>query len=104
MHEEVYLHPSNDKGRRGGGETRGRPVSPWARPWFAPGVGLVGGTLREGDGRTRIYITPGFSFKVVTEMFTNFHTPCVESSRSRERIRRPGVILEDVRGRGREAI
>jgi S-adenosylmethionine:tRNA ribosyltransferase-isomerase len=31
--------------------------------------------LREGDGRTKIYITPGYDFKVVTRLFTNFHTP-----------------------------
>jgi S-adenosylmethionine:tRNA ribosyltransferase-isomerase len=31
--------------------------------------------LREGEGSTRIYITPGFSFRVVDRLFTNFHTP-----------------------------
>jgi S-adenosylmethionine:tRNA ribosyltransferase-isomerase len=31
--------------------------------------------LREGDGRTRIYITPGHRFRVVKQLFTNFHTP-----------------------------
>jgi S-adenosylmethionine:tRNA ribosyltransferase-isomerase len=31
--------------------------------------------IRDGDGRTRIYITPGHVFKVVKQLFTNFHTP-----------------------------
>ncbi|MGO9307884.1 MAG: S-adenosylmethionine:tRNA ribosyltransferase-isomerase, partial [Spirochaetia bacterium] len=31
--------------------------------------------LAEGEGRTRIYITPGYAFKVVRRIFTNFHTP-----------------------------
>jgi S-adenosylmethionine:tRNA ribosyltransferase-isomerase len=31
--------------------------------------------LREGEGRTSIYITPGHRFKVVNMLFTNFHTP-----------------------------
>lgn len=30
--------------------------------------------LREGEGRTSIYITPGHRFKVVNRLFTNFHT------------------------------
>jgi S-adenosylmethionine:tRNA ribosyltransferase-isomerase len=31
--------------------------------------------IRDGDGWTRIYITPGHVFKVVKQLFTNFHTP-----------------------------
>jgi len=31
--------------------------------------------LQEGEGRTRIYITPGHRFKAVSTLFTNFHTP-----------------------------
>ena len=44
----------------------------WCARWNLPGTESG---LREGDGRTRIYITPGYSFKVVNQLFTNFHTP-----------------------------
>jgi S-adenosylmethionine:tRNA ribosyltransferase-isomerase len=32
-------------------------------------------TLRRGDGATSIFIYPGYAFKVVDMLFTNFHTP-----------------------------
>jgi S-adenosylmethionine:tRNA ribosyltransferase-isomerase len=31
--------------------------------------------LQAGDGETRIFITPGYQFKVVDRLFTNFHLP-----------------------------
>jgi S-adenosylmethionine:tRNA ribosyltransferase-isomerase len=34
-----------------------------------------GTSLREGEGRTRLFITPGYRFEVVDQLFTNFHTP-----------------------------
>jgi S-adenosylmethionine:tRNA ribosyltransferase-isomerase len=33
------------------------------------------GTLRRGDGATSIFIYPGYTFKAVDLLFTNFHTP-----------------------------
>jgi S-adenosylmethionine:tRNA ribosyltransferase-isomerase len=33
------------------------------------------GRLKRGEGRTAIFIYPGYSFKVVDTIFTNFHTP-----------------------------
>lgn len=33
------------------------------------------GTLRAGEGETRIFITPGYRFRVVDLLFTNFHLP-----------------------------
>ena len=33
------------------------------------------GRLRRGESRTDIFIYPGYEFKVVNRMFTNFHTP-----------------------------
>jgi S-adenosylmethionine:tRNA ribosyltransferase-isomerase len=32
-------------------------------------------TLRRGEGATSIFINPGYAFKVVDILFTNFHTP-----------------------------
>jgi S-adenosylmethionine:tRNA ribosyltransferase-isomerase len=33
------------------------------------------GSLRRGEGSTSIFIYPGYTFKAVDCMFTNFHTP-----------------------------
>ncbi|MBI3715290.1 MAG: tRNA preQ1(34) S-adenosylmethionine ribosyltransferase-isomerase QueA [Betaproteobacteria bacterium] len=33
------------------------------------------GTLRAGSGETRLFITPGYRFKVVDRLVTNFHLP-----------------------------
>ena len=33
------------------------------------------GTMRAGAGETRLMITPGYSFRVVDRMMTNFHLP-----------------------------
>lgn len=33
------------------------------------------GGIRPGKGSTRLYITPGYEFKTVSALFTNFHTP-----------------------------
>ena len=35
----------------------------------------VNGELQRGEGNTSIFIYPGYEFKVVDTMFTNFHTP-----------------------------
>jgi S-adenosylmethionine:tRNA ribosyltransferase-isomerase len=34
-----------------------------------------GGFLRRGEGSTAIFIYPGYRFKIVDALFTNFHTP-----------------------------
>jgi S-adenosylmethionine:tRNA ribosyltransferase-isomerase len=34
-----------------------------------------GGRLREGENETRIFITPGYRFRVVDVLLTNFHLP-----------------------------
>lgn len=34
-----------------------------------------GGSLKAGPGSTRIFMYPGYQFKVVDSLFTNFHTP-----------------------------
>jgi S-adenosylmethionine:tRNA ribosyltransferase-isomerase len=35
----------------------------------------AGGALRPGGGETRLFITPGYSFRVVDRLITNFHLP-----------------------------
>jgi S-adenosylmethionine:tRNA ribosyltransferase-isomerase len=76
MHEEAFAVPAATKALVDAAVRDGRPV-------LAVGTTVVRTLesawgpdgLREGEGRTRIFITPGFPFKVVTRMFTNFHTP-----------------------------
>ena len=76
MHEEQFAIPRATKIAVEAAAAEGRPV-------LAVGTTVVrtlesawtGLGLREGEGRTRIYITPGYGFRVVTQMFTNFHTP-----------------------------
>ena len=38
-------------------------------------VSLPDGTIVKGEGSTNVYIWPGYSFKAVDALFTNFHTP-----------------------------
>ena len=33
------------------------------------------GSVRKGEGKTGLFITPGFSFKIVDALITNFHLP-----------------------------
>ena len=76
MHEEVFAIPRATKALVDGAVREGRKV-------LAVGTTVVRALesawtpegLREGDGRTRIYITPGHHFKAVSALFTNFHTP-----------------------------
>ena len=76
MHEELFDIPRATKETVDSAVADGRPV-------LAVGTTVVraleaawtGSGLKEGEDRTRIYITPGYTFKVVKKMFTNFHTP-----------------------------
>jgi S-adenosylmethionine:tRNA ribosyltransferase-isomerase len=76
MHEEHFAIPGRTK------DLVDRAVRA-SRPVLAVGTTVVRtlesawgeGGLREGEGRTRAYITPGYTFRVVNRLFTNFHTP-----------------------------
>ena len=76
MHEEYFSIPKATKDLVDAALAEGRKV-------LAVGTTVVRtlesayteGGLREGDGQTRIYITPGHRFRVVKQLFTNFHTP-----------------------------
>ena len=80
MHEEVYsindetarrIEKAKSDGRKilAVGTTSLRTVE---SAWTGNGSG---GRLRRGEGSTSIFIYPGYSFKVVDALFTNFHTP-----------------------------
>ena len=76
MHEEEFSVPRETKDLVDTAVREGRPV-------LAVGTTVVrtletawtDDGLSAGEGRTRIYITPGFKFNVVSQLFTNFHTP-----------------------------
>jgi S-adenosylmethionine:tRNA ribosyltransferase-isomerase len=76
MHEEAYSVPAATKARVDAAVRDGRPV-------LAVGTTVVRtlesawgkNGLQEGEGRTALFIAPGYDFKVVRRMFTNFHTP-----------------------------
>jgi S-adenosylmethionine:tRNA ribosyltransferase-isomerase len=77
MHEEEYSVPEAAARAVAEAKAEGRPVvavgttslrtleSAWAE----------GEGLRAGRGSTRIFIYPGYRFKAVDKLFTNFHTP-----------------------------
>jgi len=76
MHEEWYFVPAETKEAVDHAASGGRPVlavgttvvRTLESAWSADG-------LRVGEGRTSIFITPGYRFNVVKQMLTNFHTP-----------------------------
>jgi S-adenosylmethionine:tRNA ribosyltransferase-isomerase len=76
MHEESYTISDEAAGRIERARAEGRNVT---------AVGTTsartlesaweGGKLKRGDGATSIFIYPGYRFKAVDSLFTNFHTP-----------------------------
>jgi S-adenosylmethionine:tRNA ribosyltransferase-isomerase len=80
MHLEEYTVPEETAAAVMGAKREGRPI-------LAVGTTSVrtlesawqedegGGRLEAGPGSTRIFMYPGYRFKVVDGLFTNFHTP-----------------------------
>jgi len=77
MHEEVYTVPYEVADKINQAKKEGRPI-------LAVGTTSVrtlesasdeNGVVKGGTGSTHIFMYPGYKFKVVDQMFTNFHTP-----------------------------
>lgn len=77
MHEEVYTIPFDVADKINQAKREGRPI-------LAVGTTSVrtlesasdeNGFVQGGSGATRIFMYPGYKFKCVNQMFTNFHTP-----------------------------
>lgn len=77
MHEEVYTVPYDVADKINQAKKEGRPI-------LAVGTTSVrtlesasdeNGIVKGGTGSTHIFMYPGYKFKVVDQMFTNFHTP-----------------------------
>lgn len=77
MHEETYSVSELSAEKVNKAKREGRPI-------LAVGTTSVRtlesawdtkkGELKSGDGSTQIFIYPGYEFKVVNQVFTNFHT------------------------------
>jgi len=76
MHEEAYHISEATVGAVEKARAEGRPI-------VAVGTTSVrtlesawqDGHLKSGEGRTSIFIYPGYTFRLVDALFTNFHTP-----------------------------
>ena len=77
MHEEVYTISESTAEKINKAKRDGRPI-------LAVGTTSVRtlessadekGFVKSGTSSTRIFMYPGYKFKVVDQMFTNFHTP-----------------------------
>ncbi len=76
MHSERYTIPQTtvdqiEQAQAGGG----RIVAVGTTSLRALEAAAQGGRLQAGEGETRIFITPGYQFKVVERLLTNFHLP-----------------------------
>ena len=62
-----------------------------------------GGALRAGQGATELFITPGYAFRVVDALLTNFHLPRSTLLMLVARLRRRRARARRLRRRGRRA-
>ena len=46
------------------------------------------GTVRAGSDETRLFITPGYRFRAVDRLITNFHLPKLDADDAGQRLRR----------------
>jgi S-adenosylmethionine:tRNA ribosyltransferase-isomerase len=77
MHEEEYSVPEPAARAVTEAKAAGRPVLAVGTTSLRTleSAWVEGEGLRSGRGSTRIFIYPGYRFKAVDRLFTNFHTP-----------------------------
>lgn len=76
MHSEMYEIPqSTVSAIAHARSTGGRIIAVGTTSLRALESAALHGELQEGSGETRIFITPGFHFRVVDVLLTNFHLP-----------------------------
>ena len=89
MHCESYFIDEQTAGKIEKAKAEGRKIlavgttsvrtleSAWAEDTGieAPGPCKKKGRVNRGEGSTSIFIYPGYTFKIVDALFTNFHTP-----------------------------
>jgi S-adenosylmethionine:tRNA ribosyltransferase-isomerase len=76
MDYEAYEIPPETAAAVGRARAEGRPIvavgTTVVRALEAAGTG---GEVRPGSGRTNLFLLPGATFRVVTDLLTNFHLP-----------------------------
>jgi len=76
MHAERYLVPAETAAAYAAARARGgRVIAVGTTSARALESASAGGGLREGAGRTEIFIRPGHRFRAVDGLVTNFHLP-----------------------------
>jgi S-adenosylmethionine:tRNA ribosyltransferase-isomerase len=76
MHSEHYIvPPATVEAIRLAKAKGGRVIAVGSTSLRALESAMVHGELHAGENETRIFITPGYTFKVVDVLLTNFHLP-----------------------------
>ncbi len=76
MHAERYEIPAETAAAVEAARRAGRPVTAVGTTSLrALESAARGGRVAEGGGETRLYITPGYEFRAVDRLLTNFHLP-----------------------------
>jgi S-adenosylmethionine:tRNA ribosyltransferase-isomerase len=76
MHAERYRIPPATAEAVNAARNEGRPVTAVGTTSLrALESAAAGGRVAAGDGETRLFITPGYAFRVVDRLLTNFHLP-----------------------------
>jgi S-adenosylmethionine:tRNA ribosyltransferase-isomerase len=77
MHAERYAIPNATAAAIAGAKRDGRRVVAAGTTVLRAleGAALHGGRLDGGEGETDLFVTPGFAFRIVDALLTNFHLP-----------------------------
>lgn len=77
MHAERYAIPADTAAAIDAARRAGRRVVAAGTTVLRAleGAAREGGRLRAGEGETDLFVTPGFDFRVVDALLTNFHLP-----------------------------
>ncbi len=77
MHEEAFTVSETAAAHINGAKRDGRPILAVGTTTVRTLESACGedGEVRAGSSATRIFMYPGYRFKTVDQMFTNFHTP-----------------------------
>ncbi|MCQ2610175.1 MAG: tRNA preQ1(34) S-adenosylmethionine ribosyltransferase-isomerase QueA [Treponema sp.] len=77
MHCEYYTVPESVADKINKAKKEGRPILAVGTTSVRTleSAALEDGTIKAGTSSTTIFMYPGYKFKIVDQMFTNFHTP-----------------------------